>query len=204
MELHAVDRFRAVLQTHDSAVVQPSGDFEVVWKSIAVDNQRMIACGGQRRGQVFEDAFAIVVHLAEFTVNDVIGAHDFATKGLSDGLMAKADAQKRSVRFGGGFGQGKANACLVGVTWTGAKDDAAGIKGHCRLNIERIIAVNRAFGPQFAQEMNQVEGEAVVIVDQKQHFASLAPRSADMGCQALKAPVYLFRGVSIRQGTRGI
>ena len=108
-----------------------------------------------------------MVHGTKFAVDDFAGAHDLAAEDLTDGLVTKADTEERRVGFGRRFGEGKADACLVGIARAGGEDDGFGFQAHGLLNIQRIVAVNLAFGAKLAQKMNEVEGETVVIVDQK-------------------------------------
>ena len=58
MELHPVDRPRAVLQAHDLAVIGPGRDLQDVRQAAPVDGQAVVAGGGEGVGQVAEDALA--------------------------------------------------------------------------------------------------------------------------------------------------
>ena len=102
-----------------------------------------------------------------------MAAHDLAAECLSDGLMAKANAQKRRSGLGGGGGQGQADPRLIRVTRAGRKDDPGRIHRHCCLYIQRIIATHRDFCAQIAKIMHQIIGETVVVIDEKQHLAYL-------------------------------
>ena len=143
------------------------------------------------------------MHRAQFAMHDLACADHFATKSLTDGLVAKADTQKRRAGFGGGFGEGQANARTIWIARSGRQDNARGFQRHRLLHIQRIIAVHRAIRAQFPKVMDKVEGKAVIIVDQKQHLAFLMANSADSGCQRRKAQVYMDRGVKERQDTLG-
>src|SRR3546814_6378682 len=60
MELHAVDRQGPVLQAHDHAVVGGRRDLQpVVGEGRRIDGERVVARGGERRGQAGEDAAAL-------------------------------------------------------------------------------------------------------------------------------------------------
>src|SRR3546814_19553293 len=75
VELHAVDRQGPVLQAHDDPILGGCGDLQVVVrKARRVDGQRMVARGGQRRGQAGEDAAALVAHMAQPVVQRLRGA----------------------------------------------------------------------------------------------------------------------------------
>ena len=115
VELNAVDGQLFVLQAHDGAVFQLCGDLKTVRKALALHHQRVIAGGIERRRQPLKETLVGVMHLAHLAVHDLMTAHHLAAKGLTDGLMAKADAQQRRAGFGGCFGERKADARLIGV-----------------------------------------------------------------------------------------
>ena len=47
MELHALDLHLAVAQAHDDAVGRGGGDFEAVGQAFALDDERVVARGGE-------------------------------------------------------------------------------------------------------------------------------------------------------------
>ena len=61
---------------------------QTIGQAFAVYDQGMIAGGREGGGQVFEYTHPCVVHAAHFAMNDVLCAHDIATKSLPDGLVA--------------------------------------------------------------------------------------------------------------------
>ena len=85
--------------------------------------------------------------------------------------MAEADAQERQPA-GGGLDEGQANAGAVGVAGTGGENDAFGAARERVLDGDRIVAHHRDLGPELAQAMHQVVGEAVVIIDEQIHGIS--------------------------------
>ena len=60
MELHALDRELPVAQSHDRAVVGLGRDLELGGNRRAVDDERVVAGGLERVGQVREHAAAVV------------------------------------------------------------------------------------------------------------------------------------------------
>jgi hypothetical protein len=47
--------------------------------------------------------------------------------------------------------------------------DGVGIGGDHRLGRHLVVAMHHDLRPQFTEEVNEVEGEAVVVVDQHDH-----------------------------------
>ena len=60
MELHALDRELAVAQAHDEAVLGLGADLEHVGHGVALDDERVVAGGGERGGHAAEHARAVV------------------------------------------------------------------------------------------------------------------------------------------------
>ncbi len=95
-------------------------------------------------------------------------AHHLAAENLADGLMAKADAEDRN----GGrslLDQVEADAGIVGRAGAGRQHDRLGIGSDHIFHRDLVIAMHSHVRSEPAQVMEQVEGEAVVIVDQQDH-----------------------------------
>ena len=61
MKLHALDRQRFVSDAHDFTVVGPRGDSETVWKTGALDDQRVVARGHEVLRQPRKQPMVVVV-----------------------------------------------------------------------------------------------------------------------------------------------
>ena len=64
MELHAVHRQVAGLQTHDRAVLERGGDLKALRQACAFQHQRVIARGPKGLGHSGKDTAPVVLHLA--------------------------------------------------------------------------------------------------------------------------------------------
>ena len=119
---------------------------------------------------------------AELAVDDLAGADDLAAEGLADRLVAEADADERRAGLGGGGDQREADAGVVGGAGAGGEQDGGGAHRHRRLHVDLVVAADLRVGPELAQVVEEVVGEAVVIVDQEQH--SPHPSRARPTCPA--------------------
>ena len=88
VELDAFEFCAAVADAHDDAVVGFGSDGEFARKGFALDDERVVASGGERVGEFAEDAFCVVMDGAGFAVEEFRRANDFPAECGADGLMA--------------------------------------------------------------------------------------------------------------------
>jgi hypothetical protein len=110
-----------------------------------------------------------MVHGAHLAVNDLVAADDLAAESLANRLVAEADAEKGDAGAGSGLGQGQADPGGGGVAGAGGKDDHLGCHRDHVLHLQGIVAFDDDIGPKLAQVVDEVPGEAVVVVDQEKH-----------------------------------
>ena len=178
MKLHAVHRKRAVLQRHHQAVAGLRGDCKIVRHRGALDHERMIARRLERAIDTAEHAFSLVAHLGELAVDGDRRAHHLAAERLADRLVAEADTEHRNGRCRL-VDELEADAGVVGGARTRRQHDGVGIGGHDLGARNLVVAVHDDVGAQPAEIMDEVEGEAVVIVDEDDH--SFHPGSGPAG-----------------------
>ena len=92
MELDPEDGKLLVGEPHDQPVLGLRRDRQAIRQGRAGDHQGMIAGGVERRGQPLEDAAAVMIDSADLTVHGKGSAFDAPAEGLTDGLMAEANA----------------------------------------------------------------------------------------------------------------
>ncbi len=110
------------------------------------------------------------------------GADDFAAKGLTDCLMTKADAQKGHVIFRSFLDQGKADTGVIGVAWAGRDHDTCGGGFKHIIDTDLVIAMDNSLDAQVAEILDQVIGEAVIIIDQDDaHYPMVIPGRCGLG-----------------------
>ena len=135
----------------------------------ALDDQRMIARRLEGRGHVLEHALALVADARQLAVHGHGRAHDLAAEHLADRLMAEADAEQRHLRLGRRLDQVHADAGFVGRARAGRQHDACGLQRHRLVDRDLVVAMHGAARPEIAQKVDEVVGEAVVVIDQQKH-----------------------------------
>src|SRR5690606_6404341 len=173
MELHALDRMRAVAQAHDLLeravlVFGPGGDLEAAGQRVALDHQRVVARGLVAVGQSREHALSGVPDRRGLAVHDPPGAHHPAAVGLADALVAQAHAQDRDPRPQR-LDHRDRDPGLVRRARPWRDHDALGRKPLDLPDRQLVVAHHLHLGPQRLQVLDEVPGEAVVVVDHQQH-----------------------------------
>src|SRR5580658_7008887 len=176
MELDAVDRIVTVMHGHDQPVVCPGGGDQTFRQRISGDDQAVVAGGGKWVRHALKDAGAVMGDGAELAVHRCRRTNDVAAACLSGRRVAEGGAEEREFAGGGGD-QVEADAGLVRCAGTGGQDDRLGVAGERVVHRQLVVANNFAARPDVAEEMHEVEGEAVVVVDKQDHGGILAPRS---------------------------
>src|SRR5215471_4039442 len=97
MELHALHGELAMAHAHDLAVLAFGGHLQTLGKPGAVDDQRMIACGGQGVVEPGENTVSVMAYGRELAVHDAPGANDAPSECLADRLVAQANAEDRDL-----------------------------------------------------------------------------------------------------------
>ena len=167
VELHRMDRQAFMAEAHDARVIfarclgMGIGD-EAIGH---IDHfEAVIARGGERRGYAFKKAAPVMGHRRRLAVHKP-AARDRSAKMLSDALMSKTYAHQGFASICTGGNQIEANARFIWSAGPGRNEKTARI-GRKRLGrTQRIIALNPYIRAQLHQVMDQIEGEAVVIVD---------------------------------------
>ena len=124
-------------------------------------------------GSDLEHALSRVGDLGQLPMHGHRRAHHFAAVDLPDGLMAEADAEQRNLRAGLGD-EVEADAGLVGRAGAGREHDALGLQLQDFGDGDLVVAEHAAGCTQLAQVVDEVIGEAVVVIDQNQHVAAPA------------------------------
>src|SRR5579862_1235183 len=123
----------------------------------------MVSGGRHRRWENSENSSSIVLHLAGFPVHEFGSAYDLASKGGTDRLMPQANSQQWHLA-GKVADQVDADSGFLWRTWSGREQDAFGVHGFDIRDRDLVVPADYDFGSQFAQILDQVVSEGIVVV----------------------------------------
>ena len=175
------------------------GDLEFVRHGVGQNRQRVIAGGREWVRKSLQHTDIGVEHGAGLAVQQFRCAVDGGPERHPDGLVAQAHAQQRGGRRGAGANQrdrrtGAFGCARPGLSSTPSKSVGGlgdvGVGGQPRVVVTPDLRVH----PQLAQILDQVEHEAVVVVDdQNLHQARLLGYFGVMA-PGLRAPSSVAHG----------
>ena len=170
MVLNALERIAFVPDAHDFILIGPGDDFEICRQGTGFDDQAVIArrLEGVRQSSV--NTAAVMMDPRGFAVHDSIGPHHLRTKGMTDTLMAQADAKQGNP--GGEPRDDFVRDSSLDRRAGPRRDDQ--VAGRRALDVfERDLIVANDFEidarVDFAQPLYKVVCERVVVVDQENH-----------------------------------
>ena len=166
VELHPAERARPVREPHDDVVGRPRRHPQR--RRHGADGQRVVAHGGEALRDAREQAVPVVVDLAEPPVHDLRRVVDRAAGRVGERLVAEADAEHRHLGALEHL-EGDADVALV-LRAPGAGRDHDVVHAQRRDLLPRQLVVahdDRLVAVDLAQQVEEVEGERVVVVDQE-------------------------------------
>src|SRR6185503_13847948 len=163
MELHALDRQGLVPHAHDGPVVGPCGDLQHFRQRVFFDHERVVARGYQRLLQTAEHASMLMMNQRHLPVHDLTRVHDASPKSLSDALVAEAYAKNRKLS-GETLDQRYRYPRLVGRTGPRRYHDMRGLERFDFRQRDLVVAEYRDLLLQFAEILDEVVGERIVVV----------------------------------------
>jgi hypothetical protein len=167
--LHPKNRFLFVRESHDKAIIRSGGYVQAGGETLFLCDQRVIACGGIGGGDSFKQARSIMRDARCFPMQRDGGADDFAAKGLCDGLMPEAYAQKGDGMFRRRNNKREANSRVIGVARAGGDKKPRRIFAQDIGNAALIVAIDLDRRAAIAQILDDIICKAIVIVDQGYH-----------------------------------
>ena len=168
MELDAEDGQFAVGETHDFGFGGFGRDFEAGREGFAFDDEGVVAGGFEGAGETGEDILAGVQDGRGFAVHEARGADDVASVNLPDALMAEAHAED------GNFSTEMPNH-IATDTGIGGRAGAGGddyFFGRELLDVGNgnlVVAFYKKLRTKFAEVLNEVVGERIVVIDDEDH-----------------------------------
>src|SRR6266581_6336243 len=172
MELHAFERQLAVAQPHNEPVGL-GGDLEFAGQTLFLHDEGMVARGHEVLRQFAKDGLAIVMDAAGLAVHQRRGAYYFAAEGITNGLVAEADAKDGNLARELADDV-DANAGVLRLSGTGRDHDALRLFRGDLIEGDLVVAANFEIFAQLAEELRQVIGKRIVVVDQQDHLPSAA------------------------------
>src|ERR1700722_19807891 len=168
MELHSLDREAAMAHAHDGAgavfFCGPGADFQFGGEIFFLDDERMIARGRHGHRKNLKDGFVVVYDRGGLAVHKMGGAHHASTEGFANRLVSQANSKHRN--FSSEVtDQLDADACFVWRAWPWRDDDALRPQLLHLAHRDVIVAPDLDFGAQFADVLDQVVGERIVVVE---------------------------------------
>src|SRR3990170_2145566 len=125
MELHAFDGKLLVAHGHDDTIGGASRHVQVRGQPLRVDDQRVVAHGGEGIFEPAENSLPVVSDFRKLAVHDRRCANDLTAEGGADGLMAEADPKdwRASTEALDGVA---GDACFFGGAGAGGNHDLLG------------------------------------------------------------------------------
>src|ERR1700733_12138520 len=166
MKLHPECRAVTVLNAHDNSIVGLRAHLELRGGARSLDDERGIARRRKGSVQTTKEPARIVRNARHLAMHRRWRAHDIAAEGLSDRLMTKADPEhwRRSARRANEI---DTNARFVRRARTGGEDDGVRFVGERIGDRDLVVAPNRHVRAQLAEVVDEVEREAVIVVDER-------------------------------------
>ena len=166
VELHAPQRAGAVLEPHHDVVVRPRRHAQV--RGHRADGQRVVAHGREALRDAVEQAAPVVVDRAQPAVHHLRRVLDRPARDVGERLVAEAHAEHRDV---GALERVQRDADVALVLGPpGARRDHDVVEAQRLELLPRQLVVahdDRLAAVDLAQQVEEVEGEGVVVVDQE-------------------------------------
>ena len=184
MKLHALYRAHAVAEAHDQAVRRVCRDLQALREGLAFDDEAVIATGVHRLREALEEPAPVVVDEGLVAVHG-LGAYDASPEVLPDRLVAETDPQDGELRWS----QAQALArrtCSCRTSGAGPDQESRRPHGLDRGPIRAVGAHDFDLGAELLEELGEVEGEGVAVVEDQNHSAQDAQRGLSRKVQAEK------------------
>jgi hypothetical protein len=174
MELHPPQRLLAVADAHDDAVLRPRRHLERV-RHVG-DRERVVADRREGRRDAVEEVGAGVMDGRDAPVHRLGRVCDLAAEQVADPLVAEADAEHGEVALADRAGADAEVRGPLGPAGTGRDDDRVEA---LEVDLRPVAVVgddDRRAPVHLAQQLVEVVGERVVVVDQQRAHVRPPPR----------------------------
>lgn len=168
MELDSADVVVAVTERHDLTFVAEGGYLEAIGEVVSGDDPGVVAAHGETIvavGRAFKDGVGVGMGdcaLSGDSVENIGKVLKTGTKDLADGLMSQTDAEN-GLATSVGADDIKQKACLRRDARTRTEYNL--VERFQLRKLKLVVAKDSDVGSQFLQQMGEVVGERVVVVD---------------------------------------
>src|SRR3954454_16328935 len=176
VELDALGGQAAVADAHEDAAAV-GGGLQLVGQALGRDHERVVAPDRQRVGQAGVDALAVMGDVGGLAVDRVVGG-DGCAERLPHRLMPQADAEGGHAGLGEAAGDREADAGLVRRARAGRDHDALVGSLEQPVGVGLVVADDLDVRAQLAEVLDEVVGEAVVVVDDEDPHGQSGCRTA--------------------------
>src|SRR4051794_26107555 len=183
MELDAVDRQLAVADGHHVALGAARRDLELLRDRGC--SERVVAAGLEALGQALEEPAAVVLDLTRLAVDEPLRLADLAAEGLDDHLVAEADAERRHARAEPPDELDR-DARARRPAGAGGDDEVRGREPLGLVGVDGVVTADDDLRAELAEQVREVVGERVVVVDQQDHPRASASSIAISSAASLR------------------
>lgn len=178
-------------QTHHDAVLGLCGDLQDrLVHGGPHGGQRVVAGGGERRGDALEHGVLAVADQGRLAVHEGLRVRHGRAERLRDGLVPQAHPEERAAAVGGGADEVEGDTGVGGCARPG-RDEHGRVLGRELEGAgggDLVVADHGGAGPELLEVAHQGVDEAVVVVDDEDgdlgalHGALFPPRRVGAGC----------------------
>ena len=168
VELDAVDRELPVAQPHDLAFRRARVDFQAVRHAVGPYHQRVVTRRLKGIRQPGEHSIRPVEDGRGLAVHQTPGAHHLPAEHLADGLVPQAHAQQRhgGAEFADEF---FGDARVFRLARAGTDANLCGPQFPQFVYGDLVVATHDRFRPEFAEILDEVVREGVVVIEDEKH-----------------------------------
>src|SRR5207248_4835750 len=160
----------------------------------------MITGGFERLCNVFKNACTMVRNRRCFPVHQLRGTHNFAAENFANALVTEANAEQRNVRSE--FTNDLAtDSSVARPAWSGRDANAFRNKFPNVSSADLIVASHQNLGAKLTENLREIVGERIVIINQEQHLLWSQPCRLHLrqSLQATRLPLQVFCASDRRQ-----
>ena len=167
MKLNTLNRALAMPQAHEQAAGRARAGLQALREGVCSNEQAVVATDSERGGDPLEEALGVVLDELLVPMNG-LGLNQLCAEVFSDRLMSQADSED------GEFFR-RSSQTLHRRTrtnrspWSRSNQESSGLTG---LDLGPAVTVRAQYldlGPELQEELREVKGEGVTVVEDQNH-----------------------------------